>query len=198
MNRFAFSLVELTVVLLIIGLILAIALKGQMIIESARLRGEVRKIEKLQSGFVNYVNRHDKLPPLATDGFYDTQALFDGGYIIQKEILVGIKSTGATNTFTWKYFPCLSDNVSADFTWEIPLPTSNLLLANVCVATANDANSTDMDGMLSCTIESSIDDKNYSGGGGRIVKGGGAVTGTDFDNCAAASGTDIAYLYRIW
>jgi prepilin-type N-terminal cleavage/methylation domain-containing protein len=200
MNRFAFSLVELTVVLLIIGLILAIALKGQIIIESARLRSEVHKIEKLQSGFVNYVNRHDKRPPLADDGSYDAQALFDGGYLVQKETLAGIKSDGATAAFSWKYFPCLSNYVSEDnFTWSIPASNTNLLLANVCVATADNSSSTAMDGMLNCTIETSIDDKNYMGGGGRLDTGDTSDTsGIDFDDCSAASGAAVSYLYRIW
>ncbi|MDR2104589.1 MAG: prepilin-type N-terminal cleavage/methylation domain-containing protein, partial [Deferribacteraceae bacterium] len=82
MKKFAFSLVELTVVLLIIGLILAIALKGQIIIESARLRSEVRKIEKLQTSFANYVNRQNKLPPIISGtAAYDMQTLIDGKYI---------------------------------------------------------------------------------------------------------------------
>jgi type II secretory pathway pseudopilin PulG len=201
-KKFAFSLVELTVVLLIVGLILGIALKGQIIIESARLRSEVRKIEKLQSTLANYVNRQNKLPPIVTGTTqYDLDVLIDNGYIQKNDTLVGIKATGATSDYTWKYLACLNTKEGGDdnYSWGLPSTGQNLLLANICVATANKAVSfLNMDGLLNCTIEVSIDDKNYLGGNGRLNEGKTPPAGLDFNKCDNVSGVSVEYFYKIW
>jgi prepilin-type N-terminal cleavage/methylation domain-containing protein len=202
MNKFAFSLVELTVVLLIIGLILAIALKGQIIIESARLRSEIRKIEKLQNSFANYVNRQNKLPPVVPGSTaYDIEALIKDGYIPKQDTLAGIKADNAADGYSWKYFACLNEKGTGDdnYSWKQASVSSNLLLANVCVAMAD--NTTEigsMDGLLNCTIEASLDDKNYRGGNGRIKSDSTQPDDIDFDNCNLASGKVVQYLYKIW
>jgi type II secretory pathway pseudopilin PulG len=202
-KRFAFSLVELTVVLLIVGLILGIALKGQTLIDSARLRSEVRKIEKLQSTLANYVNRQNKLPPVVAGTIsYDLDALINDGYIPKNDTLVGIKATGAGDDYTWKYLACLNtkEGVNDDYSWGLPtLPAQNLLLANICIATANKAVTfLEMDGLLNCTIEVTIDDKNYFGGNGRLKAGKTPPAGLDFNKCDNVSGVSVEYLYKIW
>jgi type II secretory pathway pseudopilin PulG len=198
-KKFAFSLVELTIVLLIVGLILGIALKGQIIIESARLRSEVRKIEKLQSSLANYVNRQNKLPPVISNTIqYDMQTLIAGGYVQKNDTLVSISATGAGDNYSWKYFACLNSADNDNYSWDFPLP-GNLLMANICISTSNEDNSSiNMDGLLNCTIEVSIDDKNYRGGNGRLGKSGTPPANLDFNKCDNVSGKDVVYLYKVW
>jgi type II secretory pathway pseudopilin PulG len=200
-KRFAFSLVELAVVLLIVGLILGIALKGQTIIDSARLRSEVRKIERLQSTLANYVNRQNKLPPVVSGTIlYDLDFLIDNGYIQRNDTLAGIKATDANDNYTWKYLACMNNKEVGkdDYSWSLPT-NQNLLLANICVTNmGKDVTSLKMDGLLNCTIEVTIDDKNYFGGNGRLKAGKTPPAGLDFNKCDNVSGVSVEYLYKIW
>ncbi|MDR2105720.1 MAG: hypothetical protein LBP51_08215, partial [Deferribacteraceae bacterium] len=86
-----------------------------------------------------------------------------------------------------------------NYSWDIPQSNANLLLANVCVATADSADnqSVYMDGLLYCTIEVSLDDNRSLGGNGRLFKGS-QSPGDYFDNCNLASGKPAQYLYKIW
>jgi type II secretory pathway pseudopilin PulG len=200
-NKFAFSLVELTVVLLIVGLVLGIALKGQIIIESARLRSEVRKIEKLQSALANYVNRQNKLPPVITGTVeYNLDILIDGGYVQKNDSLAGIKAVGADDSYTWRYLACLNTKEAGENNYSWSFPTGqNLLLANICLTTANkNGGYIGMDGLLNCTIEVSVDDKNYLGGNGRLNAGATPPIGIDFNKCDNVSGKAVNYLHKIW
>jgi prepilin-type N-terminal cleavage/methylation domain-containing protein len=51
-----FTFVELAIVLVIIGIIMGMAIKGRQLIESAKTRSEVRKLEKIQSSVAGWLS----------------------------------------------------------------------------------------------------------------------------------------------
>ncbi|MDR2401230.1 MAG: prepilin-type N-terminal cleavage/methylation domain-containing protein, partial [Deferribacteraceae bacterium] len=85
--RKGFTLVELAVVLLIIGLILGLAVKGGTLIDSARIKSEVRKLEKFQTAISAYVGRTGGLPP----SLFDDTLLLDKKELIQYSYLNSVE-----------------------------------------------------------------------------------------------------------
>ncbi|MDR2400955.1 MAG: prepilin-type N-terminal cleavage/methylation domain-containing protein [Deferribacteraceae bacterium] len=51
-----FTFVELAIVLVIIGIIMGMAIKGRQLIEGAKTRSEVRKLEKIQSAVAGWIS----------------------------------------------------------------------------------------------------------------------------------------------
>ncbi|MEO0230421.1 MAG: prepilin-type N-terminal cleavage/methylation domain-containing protein [candidate division WOR-3 bacterium] len=60
--RRAFTLVELAIVLIVIGLIIVIVLRGQGIIENARISRQVRDFQGIQAAFYSYYDRFGMYP----------------------------------------------------------------------------------------------------------------------------------------
>ncbi len=65
-----FTLVEIAVVLVIIGLLLGAILKGQELIENSRVKSSANALNSIQAGELGYLDRYRNLPgddgPLAT------------------------------------------------------------------------------------------------------------------------------------
>jgi prepilin-type N-terminal cleavage/methylation domain-containing protein len=54
MRKKGFTFVELAIVLVIIGIIMGMLIKGRALIETARLKNEIRKIERIQTGVAGW------------------------------------------------------------------------------------------------------------------------------------------------
>ncbi|MDR9498567.1 MAG: prepilin-type N-terminal cleavage/methylation domain-containing protein [Hydrogenovibrio sp.] len=61
-NQKGFTLVEIAIVLVIIGLLLGGVLKGQELIENAKLRGEINTLQAFQTAAYSYQDRIGRLP----------------------------------------------------------------------------------------------------------------------------------------
>lgn len=62
-NRYnAFSLMEISIVLLVIGIIAGGMLKGKDLIDAAQVRTVVNDFQNLQTAFENYVNSYGSIP----------------------------------------------------------------------------------------------------------------------------------------
>jgi len=57
-----FTLVELAIVLIVIGLIIVIVLRGQGIVENARVSRQIRDFQGIQAGFYAYYDRFGMYP----------------------------------------------------------------------------------------------------------------------------------------
>ena len=57
-----FTLVEIAIVLVIIGLLLGGVLKGQELIRSAKIKGEAKQIEGYKAGYFGYIDRYGYKP----------------------------------------------------------------------------------------------------------------------------------------
>ena len=66
-----FTLVELAIVLVIIGLIIAAVLKGQELIKSSRLKATVGDVEEFRSSVTTFLDKYSALP----GDFLDAQAV---------------------------------------------------------------------------------------------------------------------------
>lgn len=61
-NQAGFTLVELSIVLVIIGLIVSGVLAGQALIQQAKVRGQLRQIEELKTAIGAFQSKYDFLP----------------------------------------------------------------------------------------------------------------------------------------
>jgi prepilin-type N-terminal cleavage/methylation domain-containing protein len=57
MSKKGFTFVELAIVLVIIGIIMGMLIKGRALIETARLKSEVRKIERIQTSVAGWFSK---------------------------------------------------------------------------------------------------------------------------------------------
>jgi prepilin-type N-terminal cleavage/methylation domain-containing protein len=126
-----FTFVELALVLVIIGIIMAMALKGRSLIESAKTRAEVRKIERIQSIVAGwYANTGTVATPrefalLNNNGSWDctagsggtrlTGTAIAGGLCLNLNVLTDLRNTDLVNQFAdnWTMFGGTWGNVGA-------------------------------------------------------------------------------------
>jgi len=77
--RKAFTLVELAIVLVIIGFLLAMGMKGTELIKSAKLQTEAYKFKKIAAGIGSFYNKYNYLPGDGRVGLVSSED--GGGYI---------------------------------------------------------------------------------------------------------------------
>lgn len=125
----AFTLVELSIVLVIIGLIIGGVLGGQQVIQNARLTNALNAIQAYQSQYQTYVQNYGAVPgnDLNATGHFGTSAVNGSG----GGILVGaFDSTDCTTSGT-KTETCLL--------WE-DLRLANLVKSSSSILTQQPAN----------------------------------------------------------
>ena len=116
--RKGFTIVELAIVLVVIGIIMAMAIKGKNLVDTARFRMEINKIYKLEAAVHIYLSTH---PELITNtntnptgyqhpwGDLNMQNLYDAGIVNQKELesmTRGALSDGTVVQGTWTPIHC--------------------------------------------------------------------------------------------
>lgn len=211
-----FTLVELAIVLIVIGLLLGMAFKGKALVDAARIKAEVNKVEKLGTAINVYYSKYDQLPGVRGGGVIlstGTKAQDNTSAAIYQTLLNEgmLKDTDfrSNNTATyWAFIGCneangtwtpvtISENANLCVYRSSDLPTS---FATVTNAVANPSSS----GVNICQLETILDDKNLSGGDGRLV---GAATSGEVDNASwncsdttkySTTPSKITYLYRIF
>jgi prepilin-type N-terminal cleavage/methylation domain-containing protein len=205
MSRKGFTLVELAIVLLVIGLILGLAVKGRTLIDSARIRSEIRKLERFQTAFAAYVSRTGTMPisDKVTDYlFIDKSELVKHGYLNNAELNTDYKDIYPD--IRWNFAGCTSfapDEGKPELKWT---DAQNYApgLSNICVTTIADNVTSNLSAnihfsnILSCYIENMVDDRSYLGGSGRAF-GYSSVPVIDFDNCSVQDNS-TAYGYKIY
>jgi prepilin-type N-terminal cleavage/methylation domain-containing protein len=83
----AFTLAELSIVLVVLGIIIAMTLKGFGVLDAARLRNELGKINKFQTAYNLYFERMGRILPASTaalpavDGKLDHTPLYEFGLL---------------------------------------------------------------------------------------------------------------------
>lgn len=214
-----FTLVELAIVLVVIGLLMGMAFKGKSLVDAARIKADVNKVQKLSTAINVYYSKYDTLPgrssvpnPAGGTAFADNssaaiyQTLINEGLVKDSDFKA---SSGATY---WVFTGCGHTNNS----WALDniSETSNLCiyrstsLPTTYNTRTNAISGQNISGVTICQLETLLDDKNLTTGDGRQVTGQ-AVTGVDTTdwNCAKTSGpgtfNDITngsrqYLMRIF
>ena len=114
MKRKGFTIVELAIVLVVIGIILSMAIKGKNLVDTARFRMEINKIRKLEAAIHIFLAVHPELIPNAhvnpTTGYLyhwgdlNMDNLYDAGIVTKKELET--KIPGATSPGIWTPVNC--------------------------------------------------------------------------------------------
>lgn len=72
-----FTLVELAIVLVVIGLLMGMAFKGKSLVDAARTKADIRKIQKMETALNTYFAKYDTLPGKKSDGTYSDKSMVD-------------------------------------------------------------------------------------------------------------------------
>jgi prepilin-type N-terminal cleavage/methylation domain-containing protein len=182
-----FTFVELAIVLVIIGIIMGLAVKGRTLIRGAKLRAEIRKIDKLQTALMSYINLYKGILPDYDDTStapysIDYNLFLEQDLIKMSDMLATYNSTssilGAANTYAiWGYAMCGIDADDNSTFYGGECESNNLMICpNICVVgmKLNPDRSVDYSPILlgmKCSIEAIADDMDYLNGSGRSSTG---------------------------
>jgi prepilin-type N-terminal cleavage/methylation domain-containing protein len=180
-----FTIVELAIVLVIIGIILGMAIKGGALLQTAKMRAEFRKVDKVRTALATWRANNpigiSVYPRVGGDNFspyLDINRLVELGYLTEQEILNPFKkwdmirggmpdngSAGIPDALYGKSFILMLDNSSPQYV---------------------------------CNFEVLLDDRNFDRGNTRIF-GVSSLTDSDNDwlecNYWPSGGTSGSYLY---
>ncbi|MDR2105439.1 MAG: prepilin-type N-terminal cleavage/methylation domain-containing protein, partial [Deferribacteraceae bacterium] len=115
-----FTIYELAIVLIIIGLVMAIVLKVNTIIDVAKLKRECAKFENMRSAFTVYYKQYKGLPGAENTGFSvitlaDSKAaeaaLLKSGLLNENDFKVGLKPASDKN-YRYYFTRCIADDGS--------------------------------------------------------------------------------------
>ncbi len=192
-----FTLIELAIALMVIGLILAMAMKGRAVVDSANIRADINKLNKISAAVTAYVSKFNSLPGKTVSGStttYSQSALYDDlveeGLVSEADFSVGLEGN--------KYFRIAScDKPNADGVRAFN-HTNFAAYGNLCVIVSelepdstSTATSTSTVGKLACYVETMVDDRDLTSGSG-AGNGGASYS---FDNCdEAANVTSYSYI----
>jgi prepilin-type N-terminal cleavage/methylation domain-containing protein len=186
-----FTFVELAIVLVIMGIIMGLAVKGRSLIRGAKMRNEIRKIEKLQTALMSYINIYKGVPP-DYDGASTAPFSIDYNIFLERDLIKMndmLATLNATDTISstsytyavWGYTMCgvdKTDNYS--FYGEGCEDSSGKsFCTDICVAgmtlTDNGGGNKTVTYSpvmmeMKCAIEAMADDRDYNNGSGRGAK----------------------------
>jgi prepilin-type N-terminal cleavage/methylation domain-containing protein len=101
-NQKGFTLVEIAIVLVIIGLLLGGVLKGQELIENAKVKSITRDFENITAAYYSYQDRKGVYPDTSSNGSF-WLALKQEGFI-SGPYTDSANTTGPTHAFDGEYF----------------------------------------------------------------------------------------------
>jgi prepilin-type N-terminal cleavage/methylation domain-containing protein len=197
-----FTLVEISVVLVVIGIIMGMAVKGRDLVETSRLRKEIRKLDKFAAAAAVSYSVERALPDNLSD-----QALKEG-LLTKDDLKVNNyfnNSTICEHGCVWAFIRAVTvydidDNTSY---YRDPVPV-NGELGDVLLAVAIQANTVNIingyaDSFI-CKVEEYIDDKNFRGSLGLFF---GSIQANTYDDTCDPSknllaGNGIPYGYKVF
>jgi prepilin-type N-terminal cleavage/methylation domain-containing protein len=177
-----FSFVEMAIVLVIIGLIMGMVLKGKELITSSEIRKELNKFRKYEAAFTGTLMKTNKpfpkeLPddPSSTDQLRVWSDNISDLFIEQNYLKEEDKFMRYAENTAVVFFPDLSINASGGY--EVPNPVLGLG-ENFSVYLGNPAR------LFICLLENMLDDKDVNYSAGRYI--GAVVTnfnGEAYSDC---------------
>ncbi|MDR2104656.1 MAG: prepilin-type N-terminal cleavage/methylation domain-containing protein [Deferribacteraceae bacterium] len=157
-----FTLVELAIVIVIIGILIGMVFKGQTIYENSKLRYSIKNIELIRSAFSNIAMDYEGLipdnnsfdtadlenPSAWNNGRYDPDQLFIKHGLLTNDSLIIYRRPGAS----WEFVSC---NKGAENTNEHYIITDNHSGKHVCLFG-------EVSERFSCYFEKIMDDDNVT------------------------------------
>jgi prepilin-type N-terminal cleavage/methylation domain-containing protein len=158
-----FSLVEIMVVMVVIGIVVALGIKGSALINTSRIRAEIAKLRNFETGFSGYFLKNNTLPPKDGDNLtkigdfecFKTEMLLDRQVIVTEDVPSAFSGSGAPWHFCTNIF---ADNTSKVFTVKADHKAENV-----------GAYAAGLNYELICNIEGVLDDGSVFGGVGRTL-----------------------------
>jgi hypothetical protein len=191
-RKVAFSIVEMAIVMVVIGLILAMAVKGQNLYQTAEMRKEVGKIRKFETAFAAYYAKTNSPFPVAL-----TSSL-GGGYAWDMQTLDAFLADGYINAddTVFKF----AGNQPPSFVFELSAIEndgySNEIKDVINVSSVGFSFKGTLRSYL-CSVELMYDDKNVKGGNGRAVVPIYDSLSADYSDCFSLQGYYQEYLYLL-
>ena len=183
MHRKGFTMLELTIVLVVIGLILGMAIKGKTLIDSAKIRVEVIKLSKLESAVYAYFVKTNGLPPLdSSTGRFDISSLLALGALGQRDLYSEMAGDN------WTLVACSMQSSGFSVTASGGEVCARMGLTDHKKIPAR----------LVCSIEKMLDDENLNLGIGRVQSGAANFTQSVYNDCNLAPGDQFDYMYLLF
>ena len=181
MVRKGFTIVEMAMVLVVIGLLLVLSVKGKTALNTAKMRLEVAKLNKFEAAIQTNFSRSGTLPVDLGGGRLDSDSLVAKGFLVENDLKDKLHNN------EWDFYFCtLPPAVTTYY-------TMNELTKKVCAVGSGALNA-----QLVCNIERLRDDENATDGRGR---GWGSVlsrpASADYKDCDVMTG-NLVYAYRIF
>ncbi|HWT53807.1 MAG TPA: prepilin-type N-terminal cleavage/methylation domain-containing protein [Rhodocyclaceae bacterium] len=210
-----FTLIEIAIVLVIIGLLLGGVLKGQELINSAKVKNLINDMRGTSTFVFAYQDRFRALPgddtaanthlnggtvattPGATlgngriNGAWNSTTATDESYLFWQHVRLAGFSTGSTTTGAADYIPRNADGGPIGITGDPVITGANGWPASYYVCSAG------IQGRYARQIDATIDDGNTSTGSVRVI---GTQAGGEVASAAAAyqvTANDDAGLYTV-
>jgi prepilin-type N-terminal cleavage/methylation domain-containing protein len=193
-----FSFVELSIVLVIVGLIMGMALKGKEIITSSEIRKELNKFRKYEAAFTGSLMKTNKPFPAPLPASLTPDALrvwsdnisnkfIEQSYLKREDKLMRYDADNVSVVF----FPDIS--VDSNSKWyELPAASYTAPGESFSVYLEKPAN------MFVCLLENIIDDKNVDNANGRYIASGNNFTGEEYSDCFSLNGNTGQYAYMFF
>lgn len=173
-----FTLIELAIALVVIGIIIGMAIKGKSLIDTSNTKSDLQKINKIQTAMSSYYAKYSSLP--------SSQDSLVG------EALVSANDFTFSDGTTWELKNCKGSSNSG-----FDLSAYSTATGKKCVRTENGAD------MTLCILDITLDDGHRTTG---YMRGDGSSVGSDDYTDAAGNaavcntltdtGKDAAF--RVW
>lgn len=211
-----FTLVEIAIVLVIIGLLLGGILKGQELINSAKVKALVNDIKIVSTQVYAYQDRFKAMPgddpraaanvngtvattPAATlangriEGSWNTTTVTDEACLFWQHVRLANLATGAVVVpANCDYLPLNSENGKMGITSISPLTAPvNAFNGSFFVCTGN------VNGRFARQIDTTLDDGVPNTGSVRILDGNNAATAADAVTAATMTTNGDGYVYTV-
>ena len=182
MVRKGFTIVEMAMVLVVIGLLVVLSVRGKTIFETAKMRMEVAKLNKFEVALQTHFTRTATLPENLGGGRLNLEILVNKGFLVKTDL------TDRLHNKDWDFRLCSEPSYGGDYF------VTDELSKKVC-AVGSDGN---LQTRFVCYIEKNRDDQDVTAGRGR---GWGAAisrpNSSDYKDCDVLTG-ETGYAYRIF
>jgi prepilin-type N-terminal cleavage/methylation domain-containing protein len=188
-----FSFVEIAIVLVIIGLIMGMALKGKELITSSEIRKELNKFRKYEAAFTGTLMKTNKSFPEALPASISPASLrvwsdnITDLFIEQNYLKNEDKFMRYDDNTSVVFYPDLSVNTAGGYD-----ASTAAIGENFSVYLTGPAD------MFICLLENMIDDKDVNYASGRYISKGKNFDGKQYSDCFSLGnthGSPYAYMF---
>ncbi|MDR2105236.1 MAG: type II secretion system GspH family protein [Deferribacteraceae bacterium] len=193
-----FSFVELSIVLVIVGLIMAMVLKGKELITSSEIRKELNKFRKYEAAFTGSLMKTNKpypkeLPELNTVDQYTVWSDNISDTFIEQNYLKEEDKYMRYNTKTPVVFYPDLDSGGEGYP-SVPVSGDNYTRRGENFSVYLD----DASEVFICLLENMIDDRDTVIGRGRLISGNRQFTNAEYSDCTGVKDVRRAYAYMFF